>query len=109
MLAIWTKHSCKDQDLIAHTSEDTSTLPLSTPTESGGDLCQNRLDDVSIVVDAELIRNGQEQRISRRDGFILCELLDKDARLGGIAATENCPGVFANQPNLIFVLVRTSK
>ncbi len=32
---------------------------------------QDRLDDMGVVVDAELIGDGQEQRVGRGDGFVL--------------------------------------
>ena len=50
---------------------------------------KDRLDDVGVVVDPKLIRDGQEQRVGRSDGFVFCELLDEDVRLGGVAAAKD--------------------
>ena len=40
------------------------------PAKAGGDVLQDRLDDVGVVVDTELIGDGQEQRVSLCDGFV---------------------------------------
>jgi hypothetical protein len=37
---------------------------------------QDHLDDVSVVVNAELVGHRQEQRVGLGDGFVLLELLD---------------------------------
>jgi hypothetical protein len=34
-------------------------------------MLEDRLDDVGVIVDTELIRNGQEQRVSLGDGFVI--------------------------------------
>ena len=44
---------------------------VSAPAERGGDVLQDRLDDVRVVVDAELVGDGQEQRVGLRDGLVL--------------------------------------
>jgi hypothetical protein len=49
---------------------------------------EDRFDDVGIVVDAELVRDRQQQRIGFGDGFVLLELRDEGVRLGGIAASK---------------------
>ena len=35
------------------------------------DVLQDRLDDVGVVVDAELVGHGQQQRVGLGDGFVL--------------------------------------
>ena len=62
---------------------------LSAPAEPRGDIFQDHLDDMSVVVDTKLIGDGQEQRVGRSDSFVLRELLDEDIRLGSVAAAEN--------------------
>ena len=59
------------------------------PAEAGRDVLEDRLDDVGVVVDAELVGHGQEQRVGLGDGFVLLQLIDQDVRLGGVAAPEN--------------------
>jgi len=68
---------------------------------------KDRLDDVGVVVDAELIRDGQEQRVSLCDGFIFRELLDEDVWLGSIAAAKNGSCVVAEEADSVLVLVLT--
>ena len=47
-----------------------------TPAELWSDVLQDALDDVRVVLHAQLVRNRQEQRVRRGDGLILGELLD---------------------------------
>ena len=61
----------------------------SPPAERRRDVLQDRLDDVGVVVDAELVRHGQQQGIGFGDRLVLLELLDQLIRLGGIAAAED--------------------
>src|SRR4051812_13382777 len=60
----------------------------SAPAESGRDLCQDRLNDVCIIGDAELIWDRQQNRVGFCDGLILPELLDEDVWFGSIASSE---------------------
>ena len=66
-------------------------------------MLEDRLDDVGVVVDAELIGDGQQQRVSLGDGFVLGELFDQRVRLGGVAAAKNGPGVVAEKADLVLV------
>src|SRR6476661_6340055 len=77
----------------------------SAPAEARGDMLEDRLDDVGVVVDAELIGHGQQQGIGRGDGFVFLELLDERVRLGGIAPAKNGAGVVAEEADLVVVLV----
>ena len=43
-------------------------------------MLQDRLDDVGVVVDTELIGDGQQQGVGLGDGFVLRELLDESGR-----------------------------
>src|SRR5262245_33555053 len=72
-------------------------------------MLEDRLDDVGVVVDTELIGNSQEQRVGLRDGFVLRELLDKGVRLGGIAAAENRSRVVAEETDLVLALAAAPK
>ncbi len=47
------------------------------------------LDNVGVVVDTKLIRDGQQHCVSLRNGFVVRELLDEDVRFGGVAAAKN--------------------
>jgi len=51
---------------------------------------KDRLDDVGVIVDTELIGDGQEERVTLCDGFVFCELLDEGVRLrGGLSSSPN--------------------
>ncbi len=65
---------------------------------------EDRLDDVGVVVDTKLIRDGQEQCVSLCDSFVFRELLDEEVRLGGVAAAENGAPVVAEEADAVFVL-----
>ena len=65
---------------------------------------QDRLDDMGVVGDAELVRDGQEQRVGLGDGLVLLELLDQNIRLGGIAAAEDRPCLLVDKADLVLVL-----
>src|SRR5262245_61982837 len=53
----------------------------SAPSETRGDMGENRLDDVRVVVDAQLIWHGQQQRVGLRDSLVSRQLLDENVRL----------------------------
>ena len=40
-------------------------------------MLEDRLDDVGVVIDAELVGHRQQQRVGFGDGFVLLELFDK--------------------------------
>ena len=48
-------------------------------------MLEDRLDDVGVVVDAQLVGHGQQQRVGLGDGFVLLQLFDEDVRLSGDA------------------------
>src|SRR4029079_2196815 len=81
----------------------------SAPAEGRGDKVQNRLDHVYVVVDAELIGDVQEQRVSLCDVFVLREFFDEDLRLGGVAASKNRAGVVAEKTDLVPALILASE
>ena len=57
-----------------------------------------------VVGDAELVGDGQQQRIGLGDGFVLLELLDQSIRLGGVAAAEDRPRAFIDVSDLVLAL-----
>src|ERR1035437_2239893 len=67
-------------------------------------MLEDRLDDMGIVVDAELIGHGQQQRIGFRDGFVLLELFDKNIRLRRVAAAEDGALAAAEKPDLVLLI-----
>src|ERR1700733_1350745 len=81
----------------------------SAPAETRGYVFENRLDDVGVVIHAELIGDGQQQRIRLGDGFVLLELFDQRIRLGRIAAAKNGAFVAAEIADGIALLVAASE
>ena len=81
----------------------------STPAKGGRDLGKDRLDDVRIVVDTELIGHGQEQRVGFRDGLVRRQLLYQSIRLGGVAATEDRPRLFIDEADRVLALVAAAE
>jgi len=67
-------------------------------------MLEDRLDDVGVVVDPELVGHGQQQRVGFRDAFVLLELLDEDVRLGGVAAAEDGALAAAEKADLVALL-----
>jgi hypothetical protein len=64
---------------VSQVLQERWSLSASQPSR-GGDLGQDRLDDMRILGDAELIRTAK--RIGFRDGFVR-KLLDEDVRFDG--------------------------
>src|SRR6185437_10076418 len=79
----------------------------SAPAERRGDLGQDRLDDMGVVGDPELIGYGEQQRIGLGDGLVLFQLLDQDGRLGGVAAAEHGARIGFDIAELILAFVAT--
>jgi hypothetical protein len=61
----------------------------SAPTKGRRDVGENRFDNMCIVGDTQLVRDGQQQRVGLGDGLILLELLDEDVGRGGVAPTKD--------------------
>ena len=70
----------------------------SPPSERRRDVGQDRFDHMGVVVDAELVGDGQQQRVGLGDRFVLLQLLDQDIGLGGVAAAEDRPGLSSMKP-----------
>jgi hypothetical protein len=67
---------------------------------------QDRLEDVRIVGDAELVGHGQQQCIGLGDGVVLLELFDQGIRLGGVAAAEDRARVRVDESDLVVTVAR---
>src|SRR6185503_21345213 len=64
---------------------------------------------MGVIGDAQLVGDGQEQRVGRRDGVVLPELLDERIRLGGIAATKDRSRARVDEADLVPVLAGASE
>ena len=60
----------------------------SVPPERGGDVAQQAVEQVRVVVDAELVREGDEQGVRGGDRLVLGQLLDEPVGLAGIRLAE---------------------
>ena len=66
---------------------------------------EDAVDDVGVVVDAELVGHGEQQRVGGCDRLVLLELLDQHIRLGSVGAAEDRLGLRVDEPDLVVVLV----
>ena len=64
---------------------------------------QDGLDDVRVVLDPELVGDGQQQGVGGGDGLVLLELLDELVRLGRVASAEDRLGARVDVPDLVLV------
>src|ERR1700722_3417088 len=64
---------------------------------------------MSVVGNAQLIGDGQQQRVGLGDGFVAPELLDEYIRLGRVAAAEDRPRQLADESGLVLRLTLVSK
>src|SRR6201996_2183760 len=76
-----------------------------SPAECGCHVGEDAVDDVGVVVDAELVRHGEQQRVGGCDRFVLLELLDQHIGLGRGGAAEDRLGLRVDEPDLVGVLV----
>jgi hypothetical protein len=76
---------------------------ISTPPKSRGDLGQNRLQNMRVVGDTQLVRDGQQQCIGFGDRVVFSELFDEHIRLGGIATAENCTRIIDVADLVVFL------
>jgi hypothetical protein len=53
-----------------------------------------------VVGHAQLVGDGQQQRVGLGDSFVFPELLDEYLRLGGVAAAEDRPGPLVDESDL---------
>src|SRR5215470_3240192 len=81
----------------------------SAPSHRRGDMLQNGLDHMRVVVNAQLVGDGEKQRIGLGDRFIRLELLDQHIRLGRIASAEDRPRSLVDESGLILTLALMSE
>src|SRR3954452_14510108 len=62
--------------------------PVSPPAEAWRDVAEQGLDEVGVVVDAELVGDREQEGVGRGDGLVLRELLDQRLRLTGVGLAE---------------------
>ena len=70
---------------------------------------QNRFDHMRVVGHAQLVGDGQQQRVGLGDSFVFPVLLDEDLRLGGIAAAEDRPGPLIDESDLVIIFALVPK
>jgi hypothetical protein len=70
---------------------------------------QNRFDHMRVVGHAQLVGDGQQQRVGLGDSFVFPELLDEYLRLGGIAAAEDRPGPLIDESDLVIIFALVPK
>src|SRR4051812_19720224 len=58
------------------------------PPDRRSDVLGDRLEEVRVVLHAELVRDGQQQRVGLADPRVLAQLLRDDVRLADVAAAE---------------------
>ena len=62
---------------------------------------QDRLDDVSVVIDTELVRHGEQQRVSHGDSLVACQLLYEDVGFGRVGAAKDRPRLLIDVADLV--------
>jgi hypothetical protein len=70
---------------------------------------QNCFDHMRIVGNAQLVRDGQQQRVGLGDGLVLPELFDQGIRLGGVAAAEDRARLRVDESDLVVTVTRAPK
>jgi hypothetical protein len=70
---------------------------------------QNRFDHMRVVGNAQLIGDGQQQRVGLGDSFVFPELLDQDMRLGSVTAAEDRPGPLVDESDLVIIFAPAPK
>ena len=75
----------------------------SAPAQRRRDMRQDAFQHVRIVIDAQLVWHGQQQRVGFGDRLILAQLLDQPVGLRGIGAAEHGAHI-VDDANLVAVL-----
>src|SRR6202035_3129701 len=73
------------------------------PPQRGSDVRENRFDHMRVVGHAQLVGDGQQQRVGLGDSFVLPELLDEYMRLSGIAAAEDRTSPLVDESDLVII------
>src|SRR5664280_667936 len=79
--------------------------PHSAPAETRSDVCEDRLEDVGVVVDAELVGDRQQHGVGGRDRLVAGQLLDQLVGLGRVRAPEHGPEVVDDADRVLGVEV----
>src|SRR5438067_924419 len=79
---------------------------MSSPTQSGRDVSQDRFDDVRVVCDSKSVRYGQQKCICFGDCLITFQLFDEHVGLGSIRAAKHRSHI-VDEADLIAALVPT--
>src|SRR3984957_11871262 len=74
------------------------------PPQGGSDVGQDRFDHMRVVSNAQLVGDGQQQRVGLGDRLVFPELLDQYIRLGSIAAAEDRASPFVDESDLVIIL-----
>src|SRR5580698_525353 len=85
------------------------TSTMSAPPQSGRHVGENRLYDMGVVGDAELIGDRQQQSVGFGDRLVRSQLLNERVRLGGIATAEDGPRLLVDKADLILFLAAASE
>src|SRR5262245_40573064 len=64
---------------------------------------------MGVVLDPELIGDGQEEGIGFGNRLVRSQLLDQRIRLGSVAAPKNGPRPFVDEADLIFTFAAASE
>src|SRR6202171_5331263 len=81
----------------------------SAPPQGGSDVGQNRFDHMRVVGNAQLVGDGQQQRVGLGDSFVFPELLDEYVRLGRIAAAEDRASSLVDESDLVIIFAPAPK
>src|SRR4051812_12600622 len=82
-----------------------SCLSRLPPAELRRDEPEDALDRVGVVLDAELVRDRQEQRVGGLDRRVSRELADEDVGLRGVRPSEDRLRLRVDVPDLVRVLI----
>src|SRR5665213_4485174 len=87
----------------AHSGQRSSArgFGASAPAELRGDVSENVLKQVSVVLDTKLARDREQQGVGCRNRLVFGELLYEHVRLGGIGAPKDRPSVLTDHPDLV--------
>src|SRR5215831_3352447 len=94
---------CLSRHIQVRLKVDTTYGSISAPAELGGDELQDAADRVGVVLHAQLVRDGQEQRVGGGDGLVRGELFDQHIGLGGVRAAEDRTGIRVDEADLVLV------
>src|SRR5262245_54929179 len=100
---LWPRHSHERGASRARRVAQARLNP-SAPAQLGSDVLENALENVGVVVHAELIGDREEQRIRGHDRFVMGELFDERVGLTRVRAAEDGTRVGVDVADLILVM-----